>query len=1468
MAHKEEIIVEVVGAKAVRDAKAIGDVFYNLGKRLEQSTRQRVTTEQRAAKEIQASHQQTARTIERGEKSLQDYRIREWKRASSEFARELNKTEAAAHGSAKKTQSVFSSFKGGFLGGFAGTIVSEFTSILSQIPAAAKQYIDEGIKYAEERRNAFLGLQSTASFKGFSPQEAEETAKSLRLVKAGIVDVTEAASGEKSLLQFGFNIEQARNLMERFSDSAAFGKQSALTYGQAVSRSAEGVRQFNSGLADAGGMTTNLSIIMKRAGVTQEDFANKKTQAAAITKYYNALMQELAGVTGNADLLTKGYTGTTAALTQAQKNLQITVGEIISQNPYVLAMLQSWTRDISGVTSELEKQDSQQRVTFTGFVEGLAKGAIWIQNLVDKAATNFTVLRNNLNTGLENYGQVIGDVVSITGKAIKTVLYAALASAASALDLAVNGIQRTINGLVGWMNDVSFKIPGLPQLPEIQSIKSYAEEMRKAFVDSFDEGIIASNLFVKNLERNKARSKANNERNTNIVSAYESRVMTRNFNFEMDVMRNQKALEKLRQMQQRNPDGSPESDAATGGTGKGRRSKLGEAGINEFATNRDRADFLAAMRRLPIDLKTQIEAAAQKFKIPENLAFAQIFSESSFNPQAKSPVNPGVGRAFGLTQGIKGTLNRYGFSVEDVLKSPEKSLSFWGKYMTDLFNEFGDWELAVFAYHNGEGEARKFLQTLKGGNKERLAGFIKSRPRGFKYAKKIAALAGLRGDEQFQPADLSKISDELTQAAVDRSTAQLEYILEKFQMLPSEAEAKRIADRRNRDLKLSGDARINEFDVIGDYRRRQSTGEITPGESRLTTDFPERRTTPDEDYISGLRESLGIEDKLTQLVNERRNLEKDISERIKSDSIDQDLQMLDIERALLILRKQNSDSQFTEQRRLLSAKRQEYDIQREITDLQDVIANGKINENLKIQAAFLRDVVALRERETDAVIATNRAQLELSQKGVFSQNQANAKVIEYVNGEVKDLTNTFADFQIGLGQTFFDTINAPFDALGKKLEKLPPVVEGLARTFLNLGNDLIKLFSHKILLRILGLDTGSAGGGLDFGSIFGGQGGSGGIFNFLGGGNQSGGGGIFGIIRNLLGFGGATHAASGGLPSILGGLGSLGGGSPLAGILGGATAHAGLGSILGGLGAHGASAAAAGGGGGLAAIASGGGGLLSGLLGMFGGGGAAAGGTAAAGAGGIGGMLGGLAPLMTNPWTIGIAAAAIGGYALWKIFGKSDPKKKLIAATQKAYGVRIDDSTARTLQGIGDGYFGKNQSGKHADEVVRKPEAVEVIENYAAMTNQKSRQLESAHLSDPNWSGNRFSTPFLGYGTNGGNFALPNTPRTVSASRAASPISGGGDDSAVSVGSVGNRAAANNDALLAHVSKMVGSLGSAIWDLTDELARLKVESYEGVITRGAAGASREIMDAVMWEFKNDSRRTTQLARNTGMWNAF
>jgi membrane-bound lytic murein transglycosylase D len=131
--------------------------------------------------------------------------------------------------------------------------------------------------------------------------------------------------------------------------------------------------------------------------------------------------------------------------------------------------------------------------------------------------------------------------------------------------------------------------------------------------------------------------------------------------------------------------------------------------------------------------------------LPEGLVYLAMI-ESGFNPKARSSSH-----AVGLWQFMEGTARKYGLRVDwwvDERLDPEKSTHAAARYLKDLYNLFGSWDLAIAAYNAGEGRLGRCLERRKTDNFWQLCRFPDLNAETKNFVPKFAAALRIGLDPQ------------------------------------------------------------------------------------------------------------------------------------------------------------------------------------------------------------------------------------------------------------------------------------------------------------------------------------------------------------------------------------------------------------------------------------------------------------------------------------------------------------------------------------------------------------------------------------------------------------------------------------------------------------------------------------------------------------------------------------------------
>lgn len=701
-------------------------------------------------------------------------------------------------------------------------------------------------------------------------------------------------------------------------------------------------------------------------------------------------------------------------------------------------------------------------------------------------------------------------------------------------------------------------------------------------------------------------------------------------------------------------NGSTNTATDNSGTSGGR----GRSGKRVSEEEREALSVLAGIARKGMvypmsnnaSLNQTILDYSNQYRIPSWLAFAQINAESSFKPNASSGV------AYGLTQAKPSTASTVlgrNVTKNELLTNVDTAMTVWGKYMTSLYERYGNWELAVLAYHNGEGTVDDLVKLLQAGNQTAAAAMLRHMPKGTKYLRNIM---------QFQQGQETR--NEMDSADMSAFKQQME-VMQNFGF----------------EQQFDGNGKF-----AGWTRTNAEIGFVNNADSVSGT--PAMRQTPDQDFAK--QRTDNVNKSIDETIERQRTFASELGDIWKSVWTERQNKEMDTigelaraEERLKYARADAANDYMANTRRTLMVRNDEIDLLERLQKAQDEYATSGENSALRIQAAYAEGWAEIARRSKTALEDIGRYQAELEDSTTFHADQMRAGVMRHA-AESKNVTEIWTDAYTGM----MDKLGSGVDSL---LGRFTKHLGAIGDTIKDIVGNLIKMVTNKVMMKfldaILGGGSGSAAGGGPAGV----GGASGGGFNplslltgVLGGGrgglsfgmpattagfnggfpalNFAGGGGGVGLTGSgpnqfagsALGFGNSITGQSVQQAALENAIQSAGGSTQAAGAAGSAA----VGSLFSSSG-FGASlapmlpflglslGAGLGGPSTVGTILGGAGGLLlggAGAVGLLGGAGAgifAAGGSLAS--------LGGAAALLTNPFTIAAGAALlVGAYFLGK----------------------------------------------------------------------------------------------------------------------------------------------------------------------------------------------------------------------------
>lgn len=312
---------------------------------------------------------------------------------------------------------------------------------LQSVVSALKGTLGQFVNQFNTFQAAAKGLESISVFKGIDPEAAGSAVRSLESVRSGLMSVSDASTAAKNLLAANFTLEQTVQIIDRLSNSAAFGRQASLSFGDAVRSATEGIKNGNSILVDNAGVTKNLSVMLEQAGFKAQDMMRAGEDAGVRIAILNGIMTETQGQVGDVAKLMGTGAGAAAQFQKSMGDLQIAFGEMLSS--YLLPIL----KPLTGFLQYLSTAPGNVKAAALA-ITVLATAFIFLNGAIPTAVKTIAILSAGIIALPAQLRLVVGGILAVSAAAY------ALSVAFGVLGVASGGITIAIGALVTGLSAV------------------------------------------------------------------------------------------------------------------------------------------------------------------------------------------------------------------------------------------------------------------------------------------------------------------------------------------------------------------------------------------------------------------------------------------------------------------------------------------------------------------------------------------------------------------------------------------------------------------------------------------------------------------------------------------------------------------------------------------------------------------------------------------------------------------------------------------------------------------------------------------------------------------------------------------------------------------------------------------------------------------------------------------------------
>lgn len=245
-------------------------------------------------------------------------------------------------------------------------------------------WASQSVNASVELTNSLTWLKSVVEWMGGNFNSAKDFIVSF--TRDWLISTSEAATALKNLFARGFSLEQSIDLLNRFKDSASFGRQSALSLWEAVAWAAEWLKNENSMLVDNAWVTKNVAKMWEDYAKAHWVSTNELTHAQKLQAEYNGILEETRFQVWDAAKYTQWYAWDLAKQNAATKELKQNIWDALLP---VMQELSNQTTDIVRNISDFVKEHKTLTATIITSLWAFT-GLIWAAAAINLALPTIT----------------------------------------------------------------------------------------------------------------------------------------------------------------------------------------------------------------------------------------------------------------------------------------------------------------------------------------------------------------------------------------------------------------------------------------------------------------------------------------------------------------------------------------------------------------------------------------------------------------------------------------------------------------------------------------------------------------------------------------------------------------------------------------------------------------------------------------------------------------------------------------------------------------------------------------------------------------------------------------------------------------------------------------------------------------------------------------------------------------------